>query len=153
MKALSDRIAEVDAVEPLHRQEALAVRGLAVGDVRDDVRVAQLREDAGLAGEAFGLVGAADAVMQQLEGHQLAAVAVTRAKHGAHAAAAGDALDLESIGDHGAGRERAHRGVAVVRRARAVERGQLLGGWATVRQAGDFRTAPGARANADAPGA
>ena len=91
---------EILPVEPLHRQIELAVRRLAVGDVRDDAGVLDLGEHLGLAHEALGGVARRDGVVRQLEGDRHAGAAVERTVDGSHAADARLALDLEAAGEH-----------------------------------------------------
>jgi hypothetical protein len=92
---------QILALEPLHDQVALPVGEVAVRDVRHHAGVVDLGEDLGLAREALAdVVGAR---REDLERDGSAAHPVVGAEHRPHAAAAGLTLDVEAVGDHGAG--------------------------------------------------
>ncbi len=91
-------LAKVLSIEPIHGEEALSVRSLAVGDVADNAGMAKFRQKLRLAGEALPFFMPSRASVQQLEGDGVPAVAVGRPVDRAHPAAAGGALDLNAIG-------------------------------------------------------
>ncbi len=97
-RSAGEPLRQIFAVEPLHRQEAVPVRRLAVIDVGDDAGVAQLGQELGLAAEAVGLIGAAAGAVEQLERHTVAALPIVGAVYGSHAAAAGQLLDHKAVG-------------------------------------------------------
>ena len=110
-RAAREAAIEVLALEPLHREELLALRRLAVREVPDDPGVAELREHLGLRRETVAL---ALEPRRDLERDRRAAAAIARPPDHAHPALAGDGLDLEVLADDGAG---LHRRTIAARRA------------------------------------
>jgi hypothetical protein len=88
---------EVLAVDPLHREERLAVREHAVGVVLHDRRVIERGEHVGLAGEARD--GGRRRVVEDLHGDARARRAIVGLPDDAHPAAAGEAREDEAVAD------------------------------------------------------
>jgi hypothetical protein len=88
--------AEGLALDPLHREERIAVRRDAAADVANDVRVIEPAERARLAREALGPVGGARP--DDLDGDRRARV-VVREVDRAHSPGRGAMVDHESIAD------------------------------------------------------
>ena len=88
---------EVLAVQPLHRDVALAAVGDAVGDVADDGRVNEARQDRRLLVEPLRLAGLA--ARQDLDGHRGPGGEIARAVDRAHASRAGLGEEVEAAGD------------------------------------------------------
>ncbi len=88
---------QVLAVEPLHRDEARAAVGDAVGDVTDDRRVSELGQDRRLLVEALRLAHLAAG--EDLDRDRRAGREIARAVDRAHAARAGLGEKVEPPGD------------------------------------------------------
>ncbi len=89
------------AVEPLHREPQLARVRAAVGDVAHDAGMAQRREHADLAREAFGVIDRGRA--QHLDRDGFSGLSIDRAKHRTHPARARHPFELEPVLHHIAG--------------------------------------------------
>jgi len=95
--AAAEALGERLALQPLHGQEILAALALAVGDVADDGRVHQRREQRCLLLEARHVAAAAR--HQHLERHRAPVGEVARAVHATHAAGAGQLQRHEAAPD------------------------------------------------------
>ena len=107
--AAAQALAEVLSIEPLHRQVGLARGGAAVRDVRDDVRVAQRREDLGLAREVLGDERRARVAVQELQRRGSALDPIAGPVDHGHTAFAHGGLDDEAlIEQRSSGQVRSH---------------------------------------------
>jgi hypothetical protein len=88
-------------LEPFHGEIAVSRIARPVRHVADDAGMDDLREERPFAQESLRRVGTEG--REELERHALSGEQITRRVHGAHAASAREAFDLEATGHDGAG--------------------------------------------------